>query len=306
MADLVNQGIIVGDMLCPANPVKLNEKYNDLLGLVSTGANSCVVLDGSPPRTEPDGSLIVNPCRRILGTYPGGTPLSPGDPQRREIIEEEIFNNGYNTNYAASWFLVRGGLLLDANGNLTGPDGCPISNKEVTSTEGPLRRAILDVGTVAATHVPLLACAAAGDVKEAILSEPIGPHKQGERLCESFTDGPVLKTTMRPPTFSSNTTYSGAQGWWAVWNKQTLQDYRDFGAVHSGGAQSCNVLFADGSVRPIVDRNGDGMLNNGFDPSQYEGEGVIGFQDAEVEIGRQDIYSRWSLTKASKGNLDTQ
>jgi prepilin-type processing-associated H-X9-DG protein len=127
---------------------------------------------------------------------------------------------------------------------------------------------------------------------------------------ESFTDGPVLNTTMNPPTFPSGTSMNGANGWWAVWSKQTLQDYRDFGAVHgSGKGAICNVLFADGSVRPYVDRNGDGYLNNGFDPALYTGPGgptAIGYTDNSVEIPKDEIISNWTIRESQKGNLDRQ
>ena len=42
----------------------------------------------------------------------------------------------------------------------------------------------------------------------------------------------------------------------------TLQDYRAFSPVHKG---TCNILYADGSVRTLDDLNEDGFLNNGFD-----------------------------------------
>lgn len=303
VADLVNSGIMVGQMLCPANQAKLCEKYNDLLGLVSTGAASCVALEGSEPRTEVDGSVFVNPCRKILGAYPGGTPLAPGSEERRLVVEKEIFEKGYNTNYTASWFLVRSALLLDQSGNLVTVPGCPTSNKERTSTRGPLERAFLDASDVPQSTVPLLGCGKEGDLSEAVLSANVGPHKQGERLAESFCDGPVENATMTPLSLSPGTPHSGVDGWLAAWNNRTRQDYRDFAPVHSGG---CNVLFADGSVRVLMDANGDGFLNNGFDPTLYSGEGAIGFTDAQVEISTDQIFSGWSLMHISKGNLDRQ
>ena len=53
----------------------------------------------------------------------------------------------------------------------------------------------------------------------------------------------------------------GLGGWWAVWNRQVLQDYRKFAPIHRG---TCNILFADGGVRALADDNDDGLLNNGF------------------------------------------
>jgi hypothetical protein len=132
VADLVNNGIQVGKMLCPTNDVKMTEKFNDLLGVTSSGLTSCGIdFGGSPERVNPDGTVVVNPCRIILGdwpvnpanpnfwdspwgtTYSGGTPLAAGTEDRRRLIEELIWKPGYNSNYVASWWLVRSGVKLD-------------------------------------------------------------------------------------------------------------------------------------------------------------------------------------------------
>ena len=44
-----------------------------------------------------------------------------------------------------------------------------------------------------------------------------------------------------------------------------LQDTRDWFAVH---ANKCNIAMADGSVKTVIDLNGDGFLNPGFDVSE--------------------------------------
>src|SRR5262245_5052771 len=74
VADLVNNGINVNEMLCPSNEFKLSEKYNDLVG-GSTGTPSCNIdHSGSAPRTQPDGTIVLNIGRLILGTYSGSWP----------------------------------------------------------------------------------------------------------------------------------------------------------------------------------------------------------------------------------------
>jgi prepilin-type N-terminal cleavage/methylation domain-containing protein/prepilin-type processing-associated H-X9-DG protein len=328
VADLVNGGINVGGMLCPSNEYKMVEKYNDLLGVInsSSGGFSCGVdHSGSMPRTEPDGSVKINVGRLILGTYPGtwqspwGTSysgaLAGGSEDRRRAIEELVFKPGYNSNYVASWWLARAGTKLTSEGNLVQATGnndlgvaCPAaSNKERTSTIGPLNRRLADNGSAPSSNIPLLADAAPGDIVEAILTNPLGDISQGARLVEAFSDGPVINTTMKPPTFAAGTVFGGATGWWGTWSKQTLQDYRDFAPVHgSMNAKHTNILMADGSVRLFTDINGDGFLNNGFDPAVYTGVGGIGYSEKNVELPPEDVLSGYTLTRQGKGNLDRQ
>lgn len=321
IADLTQQGILPGKLLCPSNPNKATEKLNDLLGTPSVFVSGCNIdWDGPQQRTLPDGTIDVNPCRLITGNYTGtfvfpdgttltgGSVLAPDSTQRIKVVNELIYKAGYNSNYASSWWLVRGGVNLTQDGNLVpAPAPCTTtpSNKEKFCTTGPLN--LNQLGRVATDRLPIMADSAPGDIREAVLRNPLGDLPAGSRLTESFTDGPVLNTTMLPPTFATGTPQGGATGWWAVWSKQTKQDYRDFGAVHgSGKGAVCNILFADGSCRPYVDKNGDGYLNNGFDPALYTGSGSLGYMDNLVEIPQDEIIGNWSFRENFKGNLDRQ
>jgi prepilin-type N-terminal cleavage/methylation domain-containing protein len=327
IADLVNQGIPVGKMLCPTNDVRGTEKLNDLLGRVPTGFVSCGIdFAGTQPSVLPDGTRQINPCRLILGAYDGnyvtpwGTTLTggtvlPAGEERSKIVAELIVKPGYNSNYSASWWLVRSGVKLDPNGNLVpynGPNPCSTnpSNKELFSTIGPLNRRDVEAGSVSSSLVPLLGDTAPGDIREAVLSDDLTEElRNGQRLGEAFTDGPVLNSNMLPPVFAAGTPQSGTNGWWTVWTRQTLQDYRDLGAVHGVANKSCNMLMADISVRSFVDTNKDGYINNGFDPNLYTGPGgpqAIGFTSADLEVEPTDLYSGYSLKQQLKGNLDRQ
>lgn len=276
VADLVKSGVPVGKMLCPANLAQISETYNDLLSF-NANADSCVDRLGRAGQIMPDGSRVANPCRTLAG-------LPPASEERRKLIEKQIFDQHFNTNYTASWYFVRSGFLLDNSGNPhSDKSGCPASATARASAIGPLTQKHLDSSDISTSLVPLLGCGATSGR----LTMQIGPHGVGSPVTCIMTRGPVLKDTMKTPGFSAGTPRGGESGWWTVWTKQTLQDYREFAPVHRG---TCNLLFADGSVRAVGDSNGDGFLNNGF-PASAEN----GFADDNLELLTEEITSRWSL-----------
>ncbi len=281
VADLVQAGTLVGKMLCPSNLARVSLTYNDLLSM-DWNVDSCVAdRRGSPPQIRPDGSRSINPCRFLAEGDPAGGVPPPTGEDRRAFVEQEIFNKHFNTNYTASWFLVRSGVLLDDSGNLQSrTPGCAPSLLARASTLGPLHAAMLDAGPTSASVVPILGCGAPAGALDA----PLGEVQATWPAVLPFTRGPVQTDTLDPvPPFSAGTPRSV---WWPVWNA-TLQDYRGFSPVHR---HACNILFADGSVRAVADVNRDGQLNNGFPASS-----ASGFADATVELPPQEATSRWSL-----------
>lgn len=286
VADLMNVGTPVGSMLCPSNPAQICETYNDLLNL-DPAVDNCVDRLGSPTQKAPDGTDVDNPCRLLAAQ-------APGTAARVQIIEELIYRKHYNTNYTASWFFVRSGVVLDSSGNLQGSAPCGPSLLSRSSTRGPLTQAMVDSSGVPASFVPLLGCGAPSGT----LSQPLGTIPDGTPTVQPCTRGPVKKTTMEPPAFAPGTPYGTANGWWAGWSNDTLQDYRRFGPVHRN---RCNVLFADGSVRALFDVNKDGFLNNGFPVAKADAS-MTGFADDRLEIPKADdpnseIFSRWELRR---------
>ncbi len=282
VADLVAIGTQPGKMLCPSNESQMSRAYVDLLTSDGSGFSPLSNRAGSLPGQNPDGSAKVNPCRQILGLYPGGSPIPAGEA-RRVFVETAIFGPGYNTNYCASWWLVRGGANLDPSGNLYSPNGhTPLNTSERHCTQGPLLRSRADSSGVPSTIIPLL-----GDATTSteFLPQKVGNVSDGHPLAYSFTSGPVNPTTLAAPTFAAGTPFTGPAGWWAGWN-QTLQDYRQFGVPHN---RSGHLVFADGSVRSYVDESKDLFLNNGF-PA-----GAAGFNSAQVELPPTDVFSRWQL-----------
>jgi prepilin-type N-terminal cleavage/methylation domain-containing protein/prepilin-type processing-associated H-X9-DG protein len=279
VADFVKMGAASpGEMLCPTSDGRLAATYNDLLKMQIADGDSCVNWLGSAARQAPDGTAIVNPCRVIAqqGLEMGET--------RRQLVESEVFAKFYNTNYTASWTLVRSLPRLDANGNLSAePKGCPSEIRSRSATYGPVTQSLLDASPSPSNFIPLLGCGAIADS----LPQDIGAFAAGTPLVKSFTDGPKLISSMQAPSFSGGTTREGPAGWWAVWTKQVLQDYRGFAPVHRG---ICNVLMADGSVQNFADANGDGFLNNGF-PASAGG----GFASDDIELSPEGFFSGASL-----------
>ena len=156
VADQVNAGMPVGNMLCPSNPAQICDTYNDLLGVpwastTSWTAATCLPNPaGSSQQSlpSPDGSgnvmTLTNPCRSIL-MNPTNAPT---------VVQNNIFNYRYNTNYAASWFLVRTGMVPNF-GSPTGtpaPTGYPLAPNGCVCTFSGTNGAIVPSGTTVFTQ----------------------------------------------------------------------------------------------------------------------------------------------------------
>lgn len=290
VADLVKNAQPVGQMRCPSNAAELSETIEQLVSVnVPVGSDgkpdlSCVDWVGSDSVTLPDGSTTMNPCRLIATARPPA-----GDSMRIDAIENQVLNLYYNTNYAATWLMVRGELDLDIEGNLkpkTATCASDIRSKNVSL--GTLTQDQVDTSKVPLSIVPLLSDAR----PVGFLSTAIGERNQpGAMLAANMTNGPALKTAVHGrqvyeyPVFPKGTKMEGPDGWWKTWNKDTLQDYRRMNPVHRN---ECNVLMADGSVKSLMDTNRDGFLNIGFAKDRY-------YRDDEVEVPPTELFGKASL-----------
>jgi prepilin-type N-terminal cleavage/methylation domain-containing protein/prepilin-type processing-associated H-X9-DG protein len=340
VADMVNGGAgKPGELLCPSNPSKATEKYNDYLGVTTISPS-----EGGDP-------LKINAGACAPAIF--GAAATP-----EQWISDNLFAKGYNTNYMTTYFFSRTEPKLTTNNTLNGSGQiteisieCPegLSIKGVRDSVGVLTRNKLDTGYHSSAVIPIMADSNIGDQKEAFLegdirnSDGTTALPAGMRLVESFSDGPhervaaatkleiwgksghgvqqVLHITAVDTTPVINVDlYADEQGRTGVspkpntpqagnptFVKAHLQDYRDFGPTHGGGrGGACNILFADGSIKSFTDASGDGYLNPGFDVSAVTDFSTTGYASSVNELPEAQIFAGVFLSKGgtAKANLD--
>lgn len=283
VADLVNSGIRPQEMLCPSSPLRGVEKINDFIGSTNT--------------SDKDG---VSESRLKAGRCATWTSANAGTPDRIEAVRQ-LLQDGYGTNYAASWYLCRSDpkTTHDGNGNIVTVAGL----KGVAGTVGPLTQQRIDQSGLTSSIIPLLGCAAPGDLDEAVLTHDIpGFLEAGARLAETMNDGPAAwdgsKLVLMPagtdvkkavPAKLPDEQTPGQPG---ADGKLWLQDTRDWYAWHgTGSSRHVNILMADGSVKQIGDKNGDGFLNPGHPVPAGSDSDLHGYSDSTVELGPAAVYS---------------
>ena len=300
VADTIAQNAgLPSEMLCPSSPFRASEKVNDLLG-----------------RDSSDNSQTPASRVGIFGPYMTNVNATAAMTEERGAAVLDMIEAGYSTNYASSWFMVRGQPKLQGDNTTTFMNGTS-GFKEFQDTTGPLKYRQVEGGQIPASNVPLLGCAGPGDSDEAFLIQTLSEElAEGIRLAESFNDGPAYWNGTAVELIDDAHGMGGlvdiknavitAEGWPTVGTIQEptalandlgspiLQDTRDWFAVHSG---KVNVAMADGSVKSIVDLNGDGFLNPGFNVGEdtttsFEDKAArIGYTDSTLELHPSVCYS---------------
>jgi len=307
VADLVNMGACQpGELLDPGNSLVGIEQFEFMLkATAATGEYGC------------DEARVTAGICGENGLFDG---TAANSAERADYLAAHLLQEGYNTNYAASWFLVRSAVKLDESGAFLDTAGRALGRN---ATFGPLRRRQVDRAMVSASVIPLMGNAAPGaDPADSYLSRDLNsPNdeaelrsiKAGDRLVESYNFGPAVYDPSGPGVYSltggSDLLFQAKcergdmecaaadasldpHGW--------LQDTRSWYAVHGG---SCNILCADGSVKTFVDRNRDYLLNPGFpvpsdlNDAQYES---MGYRHGPVELPAAEIYSGVFLEKPER------
>ena len=312
VADLVNLGVCLpGEMLDPSSPFNGLEKWNDLVGDVATSGK-----DGCPTSRVTDGS-----CNAA-----GLGATSKGSAARSAYLGKHLLDKGYNTNYVASWYLVRSAAKVTSTISKTDTTTyAPLfwstlsesSGKGLAATSGPLRMRTLESSKIPSSNIPLMGCGGPGDPGEAILSSDLESAETGEvymeageRLCEAFCDGPANVNTNGiwiPEAASTNLTAQAtdelAGNWEAIYagassTTHFLHDTRDWYAHHNN---TCNLLMADGSVKQFKDANADGYLNPGFRNMPADPDPGFLFTNGPQELSHTECFSGCFLVSPYAG-----
>jgi len=247
---------------------------------------------GPEKQTNDLGEEVRNIARTIKEGPESVGYMAVGSAERSNEIVKQVLENGYNTNYAPTWFLLRSEFQLDDSGNpKKADDACDDDPRGKNVTRGPLTLSLLDSGRAAGNTVPLLADASSAGTLSYSLP---GYIAAGDLYVVSMVGTPVMSETttdfpslaeLDVPSFPSGTMRDGPTGWLKVWERHVLQDYRGMSTHHKG---VCNVLMADGSVQSFVDTNQDQYINNGFEAGSV-------FVSSDPEVGKLDLASYYSL-----------
>lgn len=309
VSDIVRRAALPGEMLCPSNGAETSKAIHQML--VTTPAEfsdaTCIDRLGSEEFTDPFGRQVRNISRTIVEDS-----IEAESDQRAELIVREMLDEGFNTNFAATWFLTRTEMRLDENGNPKPADpSCVDTNSRTLNvTRGPLSIKQLDSSKAPANTVPLLSDAVAigtlsrsvGEISNAsfyvasMVGAPIGSKVE----IDVVGDGTMSASPfyLQTPSFDAGRQKTGGEGWLKQWNFDTRQDYRAVNPLHSGG--TANLLMADGSITVLVDRNLDGFINNGFDGANVTGGSIEFWIDSDVETEMLKLASFYKLS--ARGN----
>jgi prepilin-type N-terminal cleavage/methylation domain-containing protein/prepilin-type processing-associated H-X9-DG protein len=338
VADMVNGGAgKPGELLCPSNPAKTSEKYNEFFGVSTINPSE----GGDPAKVNAGACATWDPA---------GT-----DAEKGQWISENLFRKGYNTNYMTTWFFSRTAPKLQTTASaselsLVYDPAAPNNGgkiKGLAGSRGVLTRNFVDTAYHSSAVIPIFGDANVGDSKEAYLrgdvlnADGTVGLPAGMRTVESFSDGPVktdtpattalrlwgstgagIVTALRVDTSSGGSgdvlesIMADEQGGKvngapvvikANKDLNHLQDYRDLGPVHGGGkGGSCNILFADGSIKSFNDTTGDGYLNPGIKIDPAADFAATGYSSSVNELPEPLIFSGVFLERGNtfKGNLD--
>lgn len=319
-------------MRCPSSPFRGSEKLNDMLGISSSNANAAPLARQNKGVCASLFALPANDAARISGM---GELLKAGYGTN--------YASSWHMVRGGPLLVNTSNVLYVATQQTQGVDANTTDMKDLRNCTGPINQRVLDNSEVPSSNVAMLGDGAPGDINEAILNATIlgadgatvdSGLISGARLVESFNDGPACwdatakklvliaagkaltgtTTTLQAEAFvpvahpQVGTTVAAADarfiptGTYAnnTFDKLILQDTRDWFAVHG---RKANLLMADGSVKQLIDQNGDGFFNPGFPADRATDSvqtaiGRTGYADATCEINNFEIFVGTFLSKS--------
>ena len=329
VADLLNHGHMERESyICPSNPLKVNEKVVELYG-VKTNDN-LNDLTGAYRARYNDGICGETEWKGISGTGSSGGFANTDEltEERRALVSRYFVGQGYNTNYAASWFLIHTAPRVQYRASdqtiRTNGQAAQQGLKGRRETLGPLNERYLSRSDVPHSRIALLGDAAPGDIDEAITPVDFAYDRDdyfagtdtgrasfvtsGSLLTETLCEGPTFYHRSQRELKRIGSNGSRLEVQWkcdfdescepptgSSGNHMYMQSTLAWIGTHSGsGGFAVNLLFADGSVRTFSDINGDLFLNPGYPipegltQAQYD---QIGYRDNIVELPRSQFFN---------------
>ena len=336
VGNLIEGGMATpNSLLCPSNPMKGSEKLVDVWGATedmnksditfSTSDELDFLVGGNKGRYSDGICGAINWAGNAGSGSDGFASTEKESDERAALIARYFIEQGYNTNYASSWFLARSGPRVKYDGSIrTNGQAAQQGLKGLRSTNGPLTRTSTETAMIVSSLIPVMGDAAPGDIDEAISPTDFSydstdafasgnPQsksflRQGELLAESLTEGPVYynNSQKKIKRIGSNGSILDLQlecelaGNCPPPNitasrRTYLQSTLSWMSLHGAGPRkTLNILFVDGSVRSFVDENGDGFLNPGFPIPEGLADNEyarIGYKDDVVEMTPDKIFS---------------
>ena len=287
--------------LDPVGRMKINEKFCDAAGSVSSGSFNQFRWRSNASFVPATGALVTTTADiQGLGYFGSNA---------------DVWDSGYNTNFATTWHFSRGdnnitsGNFYTTNGDPNDPDKCPLDG------DGPLTTGILGDPTLktSADKIGLMGAARVGDGADSTINasgvnaantinsciDPTGRKKLakvGDFSVESFCDGPAAAVTglTDPGVYGDVTRVHEIND--IVPNckaKKVINQSNPDGLLAGGYA---NILFADGSARRVNDNNGYGGANKGdswigpFKSGGLNSTGSFIFDNGAYDEVRDEMY----------------
>jgi prepilin-type N-terminal cleavage/methylation domain-containing protein len=264
VADLISSKVSQpGKALDLGSRNKINEKVGDYMGARGGGNQKDINGAGIPAGRWETPTNYAD----VSGeTYFGG-----------DAAAKEVWDAGYNSNYATTWHFSRGDP--SASDGFANKDAT--SDKGLANGDGPLSVNHLNQGNTTAARVALMGPARAGDGADALVVTGSGTGvsaatmnafagntivKPNDLLVESFNDGMTV-------TISNSLVGSGT----APTTK--IHEFNDIEPLHqpkdrAGTGGFAPILFADLHVEKVQDTVTSGTSENSKEGDGYIGNGV--------------------------------